>query len=37
MGNVFVGNDKIVLSATIVKHSVGNDNAVGGKLLEKEM
>lgn len=38
MKNLFGGKDKIVLSASIIaKHSAMNNDAVGGRLLEKEM
>ena len=38
MRNLFGGKDDIVLSASIIaKHSAVKEDAVGGKLLEKEM
>jgi len=38
MRNLFGDKEEIVLSASIVaKHSTVNDEAVGGRLLEKEI
>lgn len=38
MRNLFGGKDEIILSASIIsKYSAVNDDAVGGRLLEKEM